>query len=148
VELSLLGEEADGEFDIVVNDGRHRMDPITFRVKMMLPTLHVWKNVNFQIFPMLRKAITPHHLLTWCSDTDKNIFYVVKTPPKLGVLSVVDADLTMPISNFSQADVNASRIWYHHNAHAADSTVTNDSFTFDIFAGYAVPIYNEVGGNT
>lgn len=140
----LTGEEVDGEFDTVVNDGKHTTEPITFRVKILLPTLHLSKSVGFQIFPMLRKAITPVHLLTWCSDTDKNIFYVVKTPPKYGLLTTVDSDLMTPVTNFSQADVNASRIWYQHTVHIVDANTSNDSFRFDVMASYANPLLNEV----
>lgn len=94
---------------------------------------------------MLRKAITPVHLLTWCSDTDKNIVYVIKTAPKYGRLTMMDTEnLITPVSNFTQADVNASRIWYEHTAHIADSTVSNDSFLFDVVTSYANPILNEV----
>ena len=133
----------DGEFDAVVDDGKHRTDPITFRVKILLPVLNLVKH-NFQIFPMLRKAITPSHLLTWCSDTSKNIRYVVKSPPEYGILTTADSDPPVSISNFSQADVNASRIWYQHTSHVVDADTSHDSFRFDVIASYATPIINQV----
>lgn len=138
------GEEMDGEFEVVINDGRHTTEPVTFKVKILLPTLHLSKSIGFQVFPMLGKAVTSLHLLTWCSDTDKNIFYIVKTPPKYGLLTMVDSDLQVPVSNFSQADVNASRIWYQHKTHIIDADTSNDSFWFDVVASYATPILNEV----
>ncbi len=141
--LWIPGEDADGEFDIVINDGKHTTEPVTFKVKILLPSLRLVKH-ELQIFPLLRKAITSHHLLTWCSDTDKNVFYVVKSPPKYGVLTMIDSDLTSPLSNFSQADVNASRVWYQHTAHSADATISRDFFLFDVIASYAAPILNEV----
>lgn len=134
----------DGEFEVVINDGRHTTEPVTFKVKILLPTLHLSKSIGFQVFPMLGKAITSLHLLTWCSDTDKNIFYIIKTPPKYGLLTMVDSDLQIPVSNFSQADVNASRIWYQHKTNIVDADTSNDSFWFDVVASYATPILNEV----
>lgn len=129
----------------MINDGKHTTQPITFLVRIAQPTLHLLKQVEFQIFPMIRKAITPQHLLTWCSDSDKNIFYVIKSSPKYGLLTMLEGDSWGPISNFSQADVNASRIWYQHTSHIVDSTLSNDSFTFDVIASYAKAVENEVG---
>lgn len=137
------GEQIDGEFDCVVNDGKYRTDPVTFRVKIHSPVLNLVKH-DFQIFPMLHKAITPSHLLTWCSDTSKDILYVVKTPPKYGILTTGDTDSLVSISRFTQADVNASKIWYQHTSHVVDADTSHDSFRFDVIAKYAKPILNQV----
>ncbi|XP_065210163.1 chondroitin sulfate proteoglycan 4 [Planococcus citri] len=138
------GEEKNGEFDVVINDGKHKTQPVTFIIKIILPELHLQKSAPFQIFPMIRKTITPAHLLAWCSDTDKNIFYVIKSQPKFGQLTMVEGISSVFISNFTQADVNASRIWYQHTSHIIDSTLSNDSFVFDVIASYAKSIENEV----
>lgn len=139
-----IGEEKNGEFDVAINDGKHITQPVTFVIKIILPALYLSKSAPFQIFPMIRKAITPAHLLAWCSDPDKNIFFVIKSPPRYGLLTLMDADSSVSISNFTQADVNASRIWYQHTSHIIDSTLSNDSFTFDVIASYAKSIENEV----
>ena len=139
-----IGEEKNGEFDVVINDGKHFTQPITFVIKISIPVLYLSKSAPFQIFPMIRKAITPAHLLAWCSDTSKNIFYVIKSTPKYGLLTMMESDSSISISNFTQADVNASRIWYQHTSHIIDSTLSNDSFTFDVIASYANSVENEV----
>lgn len=129
---------------MVINDGKHKTQPVTFIVQVVVPTLHLRKTAKFQIFPMIRKAITAQHLLAWCSDNDENIVYMITSPPKYGLLSLVEGGSSVPVRNFTQTDINATKIWYQHTSNTLDSSLSNDSFTFRVVAAYASPIEREV----
>ncbi|CAH0395257.1 unnamed protein product [Bemisia tabaci] len=136
------GQPMNGEFDFVLSDGVKSSGPHTFRTKWNQPNLIVRKKNRLHVFPLLRKPITASHLLALCSDEDAAVIFVIKRSPSKGIL-LVNNSTPLTASNFSQADVNQSSIWYQHKTPFGESA-NNDSFLFDVFSSSAEPIRDQV----
>lgn len=136
-----------GGFDMMVSDGVKTTGVLSFaitaqKVSLRLVGPDLW---HLHVFPMRRQTLTPIQLLALASDTRRPVSYIIKSPPKLGRLMIDSVPPGNPriAMNFTQRDINNSRIFYEHT-HPFFGLSTNDSFTFDIKANFAEPVLDKV----
>lgn len=80
--------------------------------------------------------------------TGRSITYEVNTPPNLGrlMMETETANNFKIVHSFTQADVNASKVFYEHT-HPFSGLYANDFFVFNIHAHLATTIFNKVSLN-
>lgn len=137
--------DTSGKILFTVTDGIHSTPEQSFYITTNPVSLKLITKNNFHIFPLLRKPLTPNHLLTISTNNAREIKYLVKQGPTLGrlVMESEDGSFTQVVQSFTQADVNMSRIFYEHT-HPFSDMYANDSFIFDISSNLAETISNEV----
>ncbi|XP_069672310.1 chondroitin sulfate proteoglycan 4 [Periplaneta americana] len=135
-----------GGFDLTVSDGVKTSGVLSFAVTARKVTLRTLASgtSHLHVFPMRRQALTPTQLLTVASDARRTVTYLVKAQPSLGrlLLESVPPGNPRPAVNFTQRDVNNSRVLYEHT-HPFFGLSTNDSFTFDVRADFAEPLLDQ-----
>uniref|UniRef100_A0A8D8PVP6 Chondroitin sulfate proteoglycan 4 n=2 Tax=Cacopsylla melanoneura TaxID=428564 RepID=A0A8D8PVP6_9HEMI len=138
-----LGDDSrSGQFEALVSDSLHATPPFTFLVSVRVPSLVLGRSSGLSVFPMLSKVISSGELVAWSSDRERQVVYVVTQLPSHGFLHVNDkAAYELPL-NFTQADVNASRVSYQHSSPFRDPDL-NDTFRFNVLADYTEPILNQ-----
>lgn len=137
--------DTSGKILFTVSDGIHSTPEQSFYITTNPVTLKLITKNNFHIFPLLRKPLTPNHLLTISTDNGREIKYIVKYGPTLGrlVMESDDGSFSQVTHSFTQADINISRIFYEHT-HPFSDMNANDSIIFDIASNLAETITNEV----
>lgn len=137
----ILGGKLSGEFDAVVSDGVNTAGPFVFIASYKEASVTLLHSSGLHVFPLLRKAFSPSNLLAQCSDPSRTVTFIIKSPPSQGHILVEPN--TFPAYNFTQNDVNHSRVWYQHMKPFTDRTET-DSFVFDVSAAFTQPLLNQV----
>jgi chondroitin sulfate proteoglycan 4 len=144
--VSLTGGEGGG-FDLTVSDGVKTTGVLTFGITAHKVTLRLMApgTSHLHVFPLRRQTLTPALLFALASDAQRTVSYIVKSPPNLGHLLIesVPPGNLHPVTNFTQHDINNSRIIYEHT-HSFFGLSTNDSFTFDVTADFAEPLLDQV----
>lgn len=87
--------------------------------------------------------MTSSHLLTSISDPDRVVYYEVVVPPSLGRLMMDNSGVIKVVSNFTQQDLNNTRVYYEHT-HQFSDLYANDSFVFNVKAHLAPTLTNQV----
>ncbi|KAL1449311.1 hypothetical protein WDU94_000512 [Cyamophila willieti] len=141
--MSFPGDESrSAQFEALVSDSLHATPPFTFFLSVRLPSLALGRSLGLSVFPMLSKVISSSELVAWSSDRERQVVYVVTQLPSHGFLHVNDkAAYELPL-NFTQGDVNASRVSYQHSSPFRDPDL-NDTFRFNLLADYTEPILNQ-----
>jgi chondroitin sulfate proteoglycan 4 len=136
-----------GGFDFTVSDAVKTTGVLSFGVTARKVTLNLIApgSSHLHVFPMRRQTLTSAQLFALASDIRRPVSYIVKSQPSLGSLMIesVPSGNIRPATNFTQRDVNNSRIFYEHT-HPFFGLSTNDSFTFDVRADFAKPLLDQV----
>lgn len=137
-----------GKFQFQFSDGESTSEQMTFHISAKIVEIRMIYNRKLQIFPMLKKQISPELLLSVTSDfttsRGKSIVYGVKTPPEHGKLLLQDENGGYSeVDKFTQAEVNGSKVWYQHSDRFKNMLV-NDRFVFDVNADFTKPLPNQV----
>jgi chondroitin sulfate proteoglycan 4 len=136
-----------GGFDLMVGDGVKTAGVLSFAITSHKVTLHLAGPglSHLHVFPMRRQTLAPIHLLALASDARRSVSYIIKNPPNLGRLMIDSVPPGNPRTamNFTQRDINSSRIFYEHT-HPFFGLSSNDSFTFDVKADFAEPLLDQV----
>lgn len=144
--VSVTGGDGGG-FDFTVSDAVKTTGVLSFGVTARKVTLDLVAPdpTHLHVFPMRRQTLTSAQLFALASDTRRPVSYVVKSRPSLGRLMIesVPPGSVRPATNFTQRDVNNSRIFYEHT-HPFFGLSSNDSFTFDVRADFAEPLLDQV----
>ncbi|KAI5708933.1 hypothetical protein M8J76_006624 [Diaphorina citri] len=137
------GDTSDAaDFEARVSDALHATAPFSFFASVRLPSLSLGRSSGLSVFPMLSKVITSADLVAWSSDREREVVYVVTQLPAHGFLHVADkAAYELPL-NFTQADVNNSRVSYQHSSPFRDPDL-RDVFRFNVLAEFTSPILNQ-----
>ncbi|XP_026685601.1 uncharacterized protein LOC103517831 [Diaphorina citri] len=139
LEGTYLGQRSGGH--IFGTDALHATAPFSFFASVRLPSLSLGRSSGLSVFPMLSKVITSADLVAWSSDREREVVYVVTQLPAHGFLHVADkAAYELPL-NFTQADVNNSRVSYQHSSPFRDPDL-RDVFRFNVLAEFTTPILN------
>ena len=111
-----------------------------FKVAVKELVVRLQQQEQLEVFPMTQTPLTTDHLLVTTSDRvhRRNINYVVKNAPHLGRLLFLkdNGRVVSNIRNFTQKQVNESRIIYEHNRPFSNITVF-DSISLEAGADYA-----------
>ena len=106
--------------------------------------LLIRKNNVLNVFPLTRKAISDKLLLTTCPDNNREIRYIVRSPPRMGkIIMETSEGAWQEVNRFTQTNINQYKVTYEHTKQFMD-LLANDSFTFDVETHYALPITNQV----
>lgn len=144
--ICMTGGEGGG-FDFMVSDAVKTTGILSFGITARKVTLHLIApgSAHLHVFPMRRQTLTSAHLLALASDMRRPVSYILKKPPNFGRLLIdsVPSGNIRPATNFTQRDVNNSRIFYEHT-HTFFGLSTNDSFTFDVRADFAKHLLDQV----
>ncbi|XP_071054832.1 chondroitin sulfate proteoglycan 4 isoform X2 [Onthophagus taurus] len=135
----LNGSEA--KFTFNVTDGLHSTKEYTFYIKTKQVRLKV-KTKPLHIFPFQKKYITPSYILSTISDESRMIYYEITTAPRLGRLVMETEHSVLMVSNFTQSDLNSTRIYYEQTL-TSPKLYSEDSFTFNVKSHLAETLYNE-----
>ena len=128
-----------GGFSVQLNDGLNSIKKSQFDVQIKQLTLRETVNKEISVFPGMETLITKEHLLVETTDK-KNlrevIFLITNGPIKGRLLFLKDDGRYEEIQNFTQLNVNTSRIFYRHEK---PFTQLKDfgSFHFEAMADYA-----------
>lgn len=145
--LCLLTGGEGGGFDLTVSDGVKTTGVLSFGITAHKVTLRLVAPgpSHLHVFPLHRQTLTPTQLFALASDARRPVSYIVKNPPALGRLMMesIPPGNAHPATNFTQRDINSSRIFYEHT-HPFFGLSTNDSFTFDVRADFAEPLLDQV----
>lgn len=78
--FTVPGEDVDGELDTVISDGVNSVGPIIFKTQCEDVTLRLVNNKPLNVFPLLRRVITPDHLTAECSDPSRQVTLMITLP--------------------------------------------------------------------
>ena len=108
-----------------MTDQRNTVPPFSVRVRVTDVHLRLLRNEALNVFPMMQTAVTPDHLLVAPSDADpdRRVSFTVVRGPRNGRILVREEEESgsrhrgrlVEAGNFTQAQVNASRVFYEHN---------------------------------
>lgn len=136
-----------GGFDLTVSDGAKTTGVLSFGITARKVTLRLIAPgpSHLHVFPLHHQTLTPTQLFALASDVGRPVSYLVKSPPALGRLMMESVPPGNPHSamNFTQRDINNSRIFYEHT-HPFFGLSINDSFSFDAKADFAEPLLDQV----
>lgn len=125
-------------------DGLHRTDVQKLLVTTKPVQVLIGHNDMLNVFPLARKLITNDHLLTKCTDPDRDVKYFVRSGPSMGRIMMETSDgISLKVDRFTQQDLNNSRVSYEHHKQF-NNLSASDSFVFDVEAHFATPIQNQV----
>lgn len=106
--------------------------------------LLIRQNNVLNVFPLTRKPISDKLLLTTCPDSDREIRYIVRSPPRMGkIIMETNEGAWQEVNRFTQSNINQHKVTYEHTKQFMD-LLANDSFTFDVETHYAMPVTNQV----
>lgn len=146
--ILVAGDVKNSGFHVSLTDGiNSKSDQYWVNVTVKKLSLSLGRNSRLHVFPLLRQAIGPKHLLTLTSDPNhppRHITYTIKKPPVLGrILTETPEGAPREVTSFSQREINESRIWYEHTKVFTD-LAANDSFVFDVGTEFAEPLLSQV----
>ena len=128
-----------GGFSLQLSDGLNSVERRQFAVTVQQLALREARNRELAVFPGMEAAILPSTLEVVTTDPGSPrtvVFFVTKGPTKGRLLQLSGSGRYAEVQNFTQADINASRIFYRH-----EKTFTDlkdfDSFSFEAMAEYA-----------
>ncbi|GIX96678.1 extracellular matrix protein 3 [Caerostris extrusa] len=113
---SFQGDKAGG-FKLQLNDGVNFDSPHVFITARVLRII-LATNEKLSILPRMQQSITKDHLFVTTNDHDftRVIDFTITHGPDLGRLLVENPDgSVMPISGFTQEQVNRNLVLYEHN---------------------------------
>ncbi|XP_052121677.1 chondroitin sulfate proteoglycan 4 isoform X2 [Frankliniella occidentalis] len=151
------GVPESGRVELRASDGMKETEAISLEVQSEQPDFKVAANEVLHVFPMLRKCITAEHLMVVTTDPNRNLTYSVRVPPTQGRLLLISERVGEAASsvsggrgssgrevlNFTQRDVNMSRLCYQHTSPFKDLQA-NDSIEFDVTAPFIDTLTNQV----
>lgn len=88
----VTGEPVDGEVDTMVSDGVNSVGPIIFKARSQEVTVRVLANRILNVFPLLRRVITPEHLRAECSDSSRQVCSINRS--RFRTLSIISQSKT------------------------------------------------------
>ncbi|GFR30934.1 chondroitin sulfate proteoglycan 4 [Trichonephila clavata] len=111
------GDKAGG-FKLQINDGTNFDSPHVFTITARVLRIILATNEKLSILPRMQQSITKDHLFVTTNDHDltRVIDFSVTYGPELGRLLVENPDGSlMPVSKFTQEQVNRNLVLYEHN---------------------------------
>ncbi|GFY59773.1 chondroitin sulfate proteoglycan 4 [Trichonephila inaurata madagascariensis] len=111
------GDKAGG-FKLQINDGTNFDSPHVFTITARVLRIILATNEKLSILPRMQQSITKDHLFVTTNDHDltRVIDFSVTHGPELGRLLVENPDGSlMPVSKFTQEQVNRNLVLYEHN---------------------------------
>ncbi|KAK0425800.1 hypothetical protein QR680_009393 [Steinernema hermaphroditum] len=133
-----------GGFSFLVSDGRFQIGPEWFAVEAArkLPVA-LEANNRLSVAPGERAPISADLLKANLPQIPpENIVYRIVRPPKLGVMLNAAVSASLPVTSFSQADVDARRVEYVQNG-ALRGWSAKDYFLFVVNSNLSEPINEE-----
>ncbi|KFM72375.1 Chondroitin sulfate proteoglycan 4, partial [Stegodyphus mimosarum] len=127
------GEKAGG-FKLQVNDGVNFDSPHVFTITARVLQILLATNEKLSILPRMQQSITKDHLFVTTTDHDftRVIDFKVTRGPELGRLLVENPDGSlMPVSQFTQEQINRNLVLYEHNKPMVGLT-SSDMIRFNI----------------
>ena len=103
---------------LTMTDERNTVPPFSVRVRVTDVTLQLVRNEALNVFPMMQTAITAAHLLVSCSDSDpdREVRFAMSRGPRNGRILLRESPRRLvETRNFTQRQVNESRVFYEHN---------------------------------
>ncbi|KAG8176707.1 hypothetical protein JTE90_023259 [Oedothorax gibbosus] len=127
------GEKAGG-FKLQVNDGPNFDSPHVFTITARVLQIIIATNEKLSILPRMQQSITKDHLFVTTNDHDltRVIDFSITRGPELGRLLVENPDGSLlPVSSFTQEQINKNLVLYEHNKPMIGLT-SLDVFRFNI----------------
>lgn len=128
-----------GGFSLHLSDGRNSIERRQFVVTVRQISLKEEQNKELVVFPSTEVAITPSHLRVVTTDTTtiRPVVFLITQKPAKGRLLFLGSDGGyQEVTNFTQANINNSRVFYRHEK-PFNELKAYDTFTFEAMADYA-----------
>lgn len=128
-----------GGFSFQLSDGLNSIERRQFAVTVQQLSLREKTNVELAVFPGMEAVMTSANLEVVTTDLASPrpvVYLVTKGPSKGRLLYLNDAGRYEEVQNFTQANINTSRIFYRHEKPFAELR-DYDFFNFEAMADYA-----------
>ena len=135
----ILGSDGNFVLETVVVDGKNKYGPITFSTELGKPVWNIF-NVGLNMFPLIKKTITPGILKVSCSDS-RAVYYVIKKLPAHGELLL--NGVSENFINFTHSDIDNFKVYYQLTNFFINSSL-EDSFVFDLYSDFVESLSENV----
>lgn len=128
-----------GGFSIQLSDGLNSVKKQQFDIQIKQLALRETVNKELSVFPGMESLITQKHLVVETTDLEslrQVVFLITNGPTKGRLLYLNDDGRYEEVQNFTQANVNTSRIFYRHEKPFTQLR-DYDFFNFEAMADYA-----------
>ena len=128
-----------GGFSLQLSDGLNSVERRQFAVTVQQLALRERRNEELAVFPGMEAPLSANHLDVVTTDLKaiRPVIYLVTQGPTKGrLLFRTTSGRYEEVQNFTQANINDSRIFYRHEKPFTDLK-DYDSFTFEAMAEYA-----------
>ncbi|XP_026540912.1 chondroitin sulfate proteoglycan 4 [Notechis scutatus] len=125
----------EGGFSFDLSDGETMSPGHFFLVKAQKKLVITLENKqDLMVCPGSSELIRSQNLkaVTNQEEAEKSLFYIIRQPPKLGKLLNSQKNNGEELRNFTQAEVNAGMIAYHHDMPPEPFWIREDKFHFQI----------------